>query len=608
MPSRSDLERDPETGQIRERVSPAAVVDLFEDLDLPFVSSKMVADEFGCTTETARTKLNELVDRGALRRVNLDRRRTVYVHPDYAAVDDIADALRDAFDLRELDTTHLRSFADEPYCLLPKGDEEAWVVVPRFVPFHVGYLDRQTASYNVFVVNKYIDWIYDLPDEIREAVGIQPKYDQAIVEDGLLKLADNDEYAEAWDEFATDRHQDAIPPDDVLEEMEWNRFQSLASRRGVYGENASRDEMKAALRKQRDTSLPLKQSREFDVIAQLIDDGNLPFATQPVADAHLRAEPEGVALDDPAHTPEGASYQHRAWEEFLETGMIGVYWPPGAGKTFLALYAGDRLRGQKLVVVPSNTLKEQWGQRIEARCHNPEEWEIQTYQYLRRHADEYERDGPMLTVFDEHHHLPADTYAKIATIDTTYRIGLSGSPYREDERVDYIFALSGYPVGLDWEELVALGVVETPPAKLYLYETQRQKRADLADIVAEHTGKILVLCDSLDEGHELSDRLGVPFVHGETTERMQTLRDHRVVIGSRVADEGVSLEELDLVVEFDFHGSSRRQEIQRYGRVMHGDGESGYIIQMTDDEYQRSGDRLMALEEKGVRVVPERRS
>lgn len=604
----TDLNRDPETGQIQEQVSPAAVIDLFVDLDLPFVSSKMVAEEFNCSTETARTKLADLVDRGALRRVDLDRRRTVYVHPDHAAVDDITQALRGAFNLRELDAAHLRSFADEPYCLLPKGDEEAWVVVPRFVPFHVGYLDRQTASYNIFVVNKYIDWIYDLPDEIREAVGIQSKYDEAIVDDGLLRLRDEDEYAEAWDEFATERDQDAIPPDDALKEMKWSQLQSLASRLGVYEQGASREEIEAALREQRSTSLPLRESREFDVIAQLIDDGNLPFAPQPVADAHLREDPEGIALDDPNHTPKGASYQRRAWEKFLETGMIGVYWPPGAGKTFLALYAGDRLRGEKLVVVPSNTLKEQWRDRIKAGCRHPEEWEIQTYQYLRRHADEYERNGPMLTVFDEHHHLPADTYAKIATIDTTYRIGLSGSPYREDERVDYIFALSGHPVGLNWEELVALGVVETPPAKLYLYETPQQKQADLADIVANHTGKILVLCDSLDEGHELSDRLGVPFVYGETTERMQTFRDHRVVIGSRVADEGLSLEELDLVVEYDFHGSSRRQEIQRYGRVMHGDGEGGYIIQMTDGEYEHSGDRLMALEEKGVQVVPERRS
>lgn len=38
-------------------------------------------------------------------------------------------------------------------------------------------------------------------------------------------------------------------------------------------------------------------------------------------------------------------------------------------------------------------------------------------------------------------------------IDTKYRIGLSASPYREDDRTEYIFALTGMPVGIDWQDL-----------------------------------------------------------------------------------------------------------------------------------------------------------
>jgi hypothetical protein len=34
---------------------------------------------------------------------------------------------------------------------------------------------------------------------------------------------------------------------------------------------------------------------------------------------------------------------------------------------------------------------------------------------------------------------------------------------------------------------------------------------------------------------------------------------------ARVADEGLSLADLDVGVEYDFHGGSRRQEAQRYG-------------------------------------------
>ena len=289
--------------------------------------------------------------------------------------------------------------------------------------------------------------------------------------------------------------------------------------------------------------------------------------------------------------------------------MIGIYWPPGAGKTFVSLYAGERIEGEKLVVVPNNTLKEQWQNRIQEFCSATEEWEVQTYQYLRTNDNirDYERDGPTLTIMDEVHHLPANTYAKISTIDTKFRIGLSASPYREDDRTEYIFALTGFPVGLRWQELVAIGAVETPDAKLYLYETERQKRADVADIVAERAGKILILCDSLNRGKDLAAELNAPFVYGATTNRMDTFEQNQVVIGSRVADEGLSLTELDVVIEIDFHGGSRRQEAQRYGRAMHGESAGEHIILMTDAEYENHSKRLLALEEQGINIIPERR-
>jgi DNA excision repair protein ERCC-3 len=594
--------RDPDTGQVQEQVSPEAVLDLLDHLDLPFITSKMVADEFGCSTQTARNKLAVLVEDGDLTRIDLGQRRAVWCHADYEAATDVANALREHFDLSDVDTDHIGAFAEEPYCLLPKADNEAYVVVPRFVPFHVGWLDRQTASHNVFIVNKFVDWIDELPEDIRAQVGIDAKYGSATVADGALDVTPS-QRDEAWDEFSTDRHQDAIPGDDQLAEMDWNRLRKLAGRLDVVEGNVTREETEAALAEYRDDGrIPLKQSREFDVIAGLIDDGNLPFEPQPVDDAHLRRAPERIDL---------RGYQTRAWERFVETGMIGVYWPPSAGKTFLALYAGERVRGHKLVVVPNNTLKEQWNQRIEEFCERGDEWEVQTYQYLTQYdnIDAYQSDGPTLTIFDESHHLPANTFAKLATIDTDYRIGLSASPYREDERTEYIFALTGFPVGLKWQELVALGAVETPDAKLFLYEDQQAKRADVPQLLSERPGKTLVLCDSLDRGHELADDLDAPFVHGETTERMEVFQDpdNRVVVGSRVADEGLSLEDLDVVVEYDFHGGSRRQEAQRYGRVMHGETEGEHLILMTDSEYEKYSKRLLSLEEQGVKIVPERR-
>jgi ribosomal protein S25 len=62
--------RNPDTGQIQEAVSPEAVLALLDELDLPFVTSKMVADEFDCSTSTARNKLADLTDQAELRQVD----------------------------------------------------------------------------------------------------------------------------------------------------------------------------------------------------------------------------------------------------------------------------------------------------------------------------------------------------------------------------------------------------------------------------------------------------------------------------------------------------------------------------------------------------------
>jgi DNA excision repair protein ERCC-3 len=478
--------------------------------------------------------------------------------------------MADHFDLGDLEAEHVRAFADQPFNVLPKGDEESneyYVTAPRFVPFHVGHLLEQDDAWNTFVVNKYVSWIEDVPAAVREKIDLGQRYEQATVDqnDRLLELADEAERDRAWDD--------------------------LGGRDG--GLNKRVD----------DDKIQIQKGKEFEVIAELVEAGNLPFEPRgPDADS-LRDAPDGLTLKP---------YQERAFEQFVEHGQIGVYWPPGLGKTFLSLYAGERVAGEKLVVVPSSTLESQWQERIAEFCDHPDEWTVKTYQYLTQHNNMDEFSGvnsPKLTIFDECHTLPANTFSKLATLDTDYRIGLSATPYREDERTDYIFALTGVPVGIEWQELLEYGDFDYPAVSVYLYRTQRQKRADLDDLTDE-PGKTLVFCDSIDAGERLSEELGVPFVNGETpkSQRMDLFRDNRLVIGSRVADEGLSLDTLDRVIEYDFHGGSRRQELQRAGRVMHSEDIGQHIIQMTDDEYDDYGSRLYSLEEKGMDIEFVRRA
>lgn len=473
--------------------------------------------------------------------------------------------LDDHIDLADISEESISAFAEQPYKVIPKGEEEYYVVVPRFIPFSVGHLLEQDNAWNVFVVNKYVSWIEDIPTEIREKVDIGNPYDKAVVQDGMLELSDEEERDRAWDDLG-------------------GRDGGLHARKG-------------------ENKIKIQKGYEFDIISDLVEAGNLPFAPKHITEDDLRGEPEGVEL---------RPYQERAWDKFTEYGQVGVYWPPGLGKTFLSLYAGERVSGVKLVVVPSSTLEEQWQERICELCSNPEEWEVRTYQYLTYgdNMQEYtDVNGPKLTIFDECHTLPANTFSKLATLETDYRIGLSATPYREDERTDYIFALTGVPVGIEWEELLEYGDFEYPEVSVFIYRTQNQKVEDLAKLVKEGTGKTLVFCDSIDEGEKLSEELGIPFVQGETpkADRMDTFRDNNVIIGSRVADEGLSLDELDRVIEYDFHGASRRQELQRAGRVMHSESIGQHIVQMTDQEYDKFSERLYSLEEKGIDIRLERR-
>lgn len=66
----SDRERD-DTGQFRETVTLEAVLEVFDEVRGPVITSSDVAEALECTTEAARQKLTRLYDRG-----EVDKRKT----------------------------------------------------------------------------------------------------------------------------------------------------------------------------------------------------------------------------------------------------------------------------------------------------------------------------------------------------------------------------------------------------------------------------------------------------------------------------------------------------------------------------------------------------
>ena len=156
--------------------------------------------------------------------------------------------------------------------------------------------------------------------------------------------------------------------------------------------------------------------------------------------------------------------------------------------------------------------------------------------------------------------------------------------------------------GLNWDELIQQGYVKVPTFRVYIVRNSQDKMKRLEELLRLPL-KTIIFCDSIDFGKRISARFGVPFVHGGTKNRLEVIRSSDVVVVSRVGDEGVSIGNLERVREVSFHYGSRRQEAQRFGRLMHSQKrEPQHIIIMTEKEFELYQKRLYAITEKGFRI------
>ena len=139
-------------------------------------------------------------------------------------------------------------------------------------------------------------------------------------------------------------------------------------------------------------------------------------------------------------------YQDEAVEAWLGAGGRGiVVLPTGAGKTVVAFAAMARLGVRTLVVVPTIELLRQWRAGIEERLALPAEMigavgggerkpgAITVITYDSAAMPRRALDGYGLLIFDETHHLPAQSYRAIAAKSSApWRLGLSATLERAD--------------------------------------------------------------------------------------------------------------------------------------------------------------------------------
>jgi DNA excision repair protein ERCC-3 len=344
-------------------------------------------------------------------------------------------------------------------------------------------------------------------------------------------------------------------------------------------------------------------------------------------------------------------YQRDWRDRFLDRGAGVLVGPPGSGKTVAAMAILAAVEGETLILVPSRELVRQWRETLLANT-TLEESQVGEYHGGRkeicpvtiatyrtagmdRHRSLFSERKWGLVVYDECQNVPAPVARRSVDLQAKHRLGLSGSPVREDEKQREIFTLVGPPIGTDWAALFDAGYVAEPEVEIrYVpwasdmhrneYGTaegheRRQlaaenpaKVAEVRAILDRHEGeKALVFVEYLDQGDALAEALAAPFVSGETphARRQRLFEEFRAgaldtLVVSRVGDEGLDLPGAEVAIAASGLGGSRRQGTQRAGRTMRPAGRARMCVLATrgteEEDFARR--RLRHLAARGISI------
>ena len=310
--------------------------------------------------------------------------------------------------------------------------------------------------------------------------------------------------------------------------------------------------------------------------------------------------------------------QQKVFASFLESGNVGVYWPPGMGKMYFLGMVYASIAGEHVLFVHTDTIRDQWMAFFKAqgnvrvqRMWKPAHSRIEildaagevrstvlVFNYMTRH--QFDQSKFVVCGFDEAQFLPGNNASRLSMIDSEYRVGLSATPFREDGRADLIQMMTGTALGEDWQEFKDAGYIPDVPVHVLIVNDLEHKHLALANRIRQH--KTIVFSDSIDDGKRIAYELQIPFIFSQTRNRLQVLADNQVVVMSRVGDCGIDTQDLEEVIEFNFHHGSRAQSLQRMGRLLHSRKPLRHTVLMTLKEFSLYHKRLSALEAKGFSI------
>jgi superfamily II DNA or RNA helicase len=205
-----------------------------------------------------------------------------------------------------------------------------------------------------------------------------------------------------------------------------------------------------------------------------------------------------------------------------------------------------------------------------------------------------------MVVFDECHHLPADTFYEIAMKipNAYYRYGLSATPWRSDRSDLMIEAALGKKLCVVRStDLIERGFLVKPKITMFeIYPTGRRLQRHFATVyksevveneernriiadVAIHSSQrgrsVLILVNQIRHG-EILEKL-IPeasFISGNDSSEVRQValqrlkaKTDQVLIATTLADEGLDLPSLDVLI-LAGAGRSETRALQRVGRVL----------------------------------------
>jgi superfamily II DNA or RNA helicase len=341
-------------------------------------------------------------------------------------------------------------------------------------------------------------------------------------------------------------------------------------------------------------------------------------------------------------------YQREARDAWVAGGRRGVVvLPTGTGKSYLAEMCIVATARPTLVVVPTIDLLAQWHRRLGAcfdtpigilggGSHELGLITVSTYASAYLHMERYgDRFG--LVIFDEVHHLPAESHRSIAEgMLAPFRLGLSATPERADEAHVDLRELVGpelYRKQIRDMSGDYLAPYETIQLRVHLSQAEQdaydlsqatwrgfvrqhrinlrardgwqrflqvsarskagraahkawregrriahgtERKLDLLDdlLVEESERRALIFTDDNATAYRISREFLVPVITHQTPakERAQILQGlssggYRVVVTSRVLNEGVDLPDVGMAVVVSGTGSVR-EHVQRLGRIL----------------------------------------